>query len=127
MRRLSVWLIGPLLLATTVLSAVTAGPAAAVGVRRVAGDYTVYGKFDKDKPYTSFPMTLNRDGTGTDHFGDTIVWTITDRDLEMTFDDGLWHYSGTKTRAGFNNIKHPGTATNINGGTFPWYAVKITS
>jgi hypothetical protein len=126
MRRISVWLIGPLLLASTAFSAVTAGPAAAVGVNRVAGDYTAYGKFDKSG-YTAFSLTLRRDGTGTDHFNDTIVWTITDKDLEMTFDDGLWHYSGTKTRAGFNNAAHPGTATNSNGGSFSWYAVKITS
>jgi hypothetical protein len=125
MRRFSAWLIGPLLLATTAFSAVTAGPASAVGVNRVAGDYTAYGKFDK-KGYQPFSLTLNRDGTGTDHFGDTIVWTITDKDLEMTFDDGLWHYSGTKTRAGFNNARHPGIATNINGGSFDWYAVKLT-
>ena len=121
MRRLSVWLIGPLLLASIVVSA---APAAA-GVNRVAGQYTAYAKFDKNG-WTAFSLTLNRDGTGTDHFNDTILWTITDKDLEMDFDAGLWHYSGTKTRAGFNNRRNPGIATNINGGSFPWYAVKIT-
>ena len=27
-------------------------------------------------------------------------------------------------RAGFNNLRHPGTLSNINGGTGTWYAVK---
>jgi hypothetical protein len=127
MRRISALLLGPLLLATTALGAAPAGATTTrlAGVNRVAGKYTAYGKFDK-KGYLPFSLTLYRDGTGTDHFGDTIVWTITDKDLEMVFDDGLWHYSGMKTRVGFNNLRHPGTASNINGGTGTWYAVKIT-
>jgi hypothetical protein len=43
----------------------------------------------------------------------------------MTFDDGLWTYLGTKSKAGFNNRAHPGTLSNINGGTGTWYAVRL--
>jgi hypothetical protein len=39
----------------------------------------------------------------------------------MTFDDGLRTYLGTKSKAGFNNRAHPGTLSNINGGTGTWY------
>jgi hypothetical protein len=128
MRRFSAWLVGPLMLAAVVAAAAPAGAATArpdVGVNRVAGQYTAYGKWDK-KGYTPFSLTLNRDGTGTDLYGDTIIWTISGKDLQMTFDGGLWTYLGTKSRAGFDNAKHPGTLSNINGGTGTWYAVKIS-
>jgi hypothetical protein len=55
--------------------------------------------------------------------GPLIVWSLSGKSLTMTFDDGLWTYLGTKSKAGFNNRAHPGTLSNINGGT--WYAVRL--
>jgi hypothetical protein len=126
MKRIAVWLVAPLMLASVGL---TAGPASAVRARpsvgvHVPGEYTAYGKYGKNTEYTAFSLTLRADHTGTDHFNDTIVWSMSGRDLTMNFDDGLWTYLGTKTRAGFNSAKNPGTLSNVNGGTGTWYAIK---
>ena len=126
MKRLSAWLIGPLMLTTT---AIVTGPASTATASTVvphvvAGNYTMYEVWGP-KGHDSFSMTLYRDHTGTDHFGDSIVWSLADdKSFEMTFDDGLYHYIGMKTRAGLNNARHPGTMSNINGGHGTWYAVK---
>jgi hypothetical protein len=126
MKRIAAWLVGPLMLVST---GVAANPASAATVRpsvgvHVPGEYTAYGKYGNNTKYISFSLTLRADHTGTDHFNDTIVWSMSGRDLTMNFDDGLWTYLGTKTKAGFNSAKNPGTLSNVNGGTGTWYAIK---
>jgi hypothetical protein len=127
MKRLSAWLIGPLMLTTL---AVTAGPAAASTHRAtkpevVYGEYTAYGKYGS-ADYIPFSLTLYKDHTGTDHFNDDIVWSKSGRSITMVFDGGLWTYLGTKTKTGLSKLKTPGTFSNINGGTGTWYAVTST-
>ena len=123
-RRLGAWLCAPLVLLTL---AVTALPAAAATTPKVFGTYTVYGSYGK-KSHQSFSLTLYKDHTGKDHFGDTITWTLDGKSLTMHFniDAGEWTYLGTKRASGFNTAKNPGTLSNVNGGTGTWYAVKTT-
>jgi hypothetical protein len=122
MKRLSAWLIGPLMITTLV---VTAAPAFAAPARPkvVQGIYTAYGTFNgKDRQV--FSLTLYKDHTGTDHFNDNIVWSLSGKDLTMVFDTDLWTYHGTKRKSGFNTASAPGSLTNKNGGSGTWYAVK---
>jgi len=123
-RRVGVWLSAPLVVLTL---AVTAVPAAAA-TPKVFGNYTVYGSYGP-KSHQTFSLTLYKDGTGKDHFGDTITWSLDGKKLTMHFnvDAGEWTYLGTKRASGFNTKKKPGTLSNVNGGTGTWYAVKITS
>jgi hypothetical protein len=120
MKRLSAWLVGPLLFASIVVGAT---PAAASTT--VAGNYTAYGKWGTSTTYQAFSLTLYSNHTGTDHFNDTIVWSRSLKSITLVFDGGLWTYLGTKTRTGISSLRYPGTLSNINGGTGTWYAVKI--
>ena len=127
MKRIAAWLVGPLML---VGIGFAAAPATAATVRplsevNVPGNYTAYAKYGTSTKWVAFSLTLRADHTGTDHFNDTIVWSISGKDLTMNFDDGLWTYLGHKTRAGFNNKSNPGTLSNVNGGTGVWYAVRL--
>jgi hypothetical protein len=123
MRRLSAWLIGPLALATV---AVTAGPVAAATAKPliVQGEYTVHGFYGKLGHPQVFSLTLYKNHTGTDHFNDTITWSLDGKNLTMVFDSGLWTYHGLKRATGFSTAKAPGTLSNVHGGTGTWYAVK---
>jgi hypothetical protein len=127
MKRHALWLIGPLMLCFAVVAAspaAAATPRPSVGPAVVAGNYTVHANFN-NTGYQTYALTLYANHTGTDHYNDTIVWSLSGKNLTMNYDDGLWTYLGTKTKAGFNNKRHPGTLSNINGGTGIWYAVKI--
>jgi hypothetical protein len=129
MKRLTAWLIGPLMLSTIAIAAVPASAATArpaVNPKGVPGNYTLYQKIGK-KGYINFSMTLRADHTGTDHVNDTIIWKKSGKDITMTFDDGLWTFLGTKTKAGLSSLANPGTMSNINGGHGTWYAVKLPS
>ncbi|HEX4491355.1 MAG TPA: hypothetical protein VH914_09150 [Acidimicrobiia bacterium] len=126
MRRLSAWLIGPLALAAV---AGMAGPVAAATTKPLAvqGQYVVYGSYNKKPRLQSFSLTLYKNHTGTDHFNDTITWSLDGKNLTMIFDKGLWTYHGVKHVGGFNTVKKPGTLANVNGGYGTWYAVPATT
>ena len=126
MKRLAAWMVGPLMLAC---AGMTAGPAAAATARpavsAVVGQYTAYGKYGTATNYIPFSLTLRADHTGTDHFNDNIIWSKSGKQITLNFNDGMWTYLGTKTRAGISSLAVPGTLSNINGGTGTWYAIKI--
>ena len=125
MRRLSAWLIGPLALATV---AVAAGPIAATTTPVVKANYTVHGYYGKHAREQDWAMTLYTNHTGSDHFGDTITWSVdAEKNFTMILNDGLWTYHGIKRANGISTAKNPGTFSNINGGTGTWYAIKIPS
>lgn len=125
-RRLGAWLAAPLVLLTLAVTAVPA--AAATKPPKVFGVYTVYGSYGK-KSHQTFSMTLYKDHTGKDHFGDTIEWTLDGKNLTMHFNVGAGEstYLGTKRASGFSTKKAPGTLSNVNGGTGTWYAVKVAA
>ena len=123
------WLAAFCVVAVAGLTTMPAGaavprPAAVVMPAVVAGNYTMHANFN-GTGYQTFSMTLYSNHTGTDHYNDTIIWSVSDRNLTMTWDAGLWTYLGLKTKTGFNKPRIPGTLSNINGGTGIWYAVKI--
>jgi hypothetical protein len=124
MRRVA-WLIGLLALTTV---AATAGAAAAAAPTKppvVQGVYTVSATYGKQAHPQTFSMTLYKNHTGTDHFGDTITWSVDGKSFTMVLDGGLWTYHGTKHLGGFDTAAKPGTLENVNGGTGTWYAVRI--
>src|ERR1044071_5563935 len=116
MRRLSAWLIGPLALATV---AASAGAAAATTKPLVVkANYTVYATYGPNNVKQTFSLTLYTNHTGTDHFNDTITWSVDDlKNITMIFDGGLWTYDGHMRRYGISSKKYPGTLSNSNGGT----------
>jgi hypothetical protein len=124
MRRLCAWLIVPLAIATL---AVAANPAAAAPrTLTVKANYTVYAKYGPKQSPQTFSLTLYTNHTGSDHFGDTITWSVdADKNFTMVLDDGLWTYHGVMRAKGISTKRNPGTLSNINGGFGTWYAVKI--
>lgn len=126
MRRLSAWLIGPLALATVALAA---GPAAAsTKAPVVKAEYTVYGNYGSKPSPQVFSLILYKNHTGTDHFNDTITWSVdASKNLTMVFDNGLWTYHGVLRANGISTKRNPGTLSNVNGGTGTWYAVKTVA
>ena len=126
MRRRSAWLIGPLALAMVAAAAIPS--AATTKPLVVKAQYTVTGNYNT-KPHTQvFSLTLYTNHTGTDHWNDTITWSVdAEKNVTMVLDDGLWTYHGVMRANGISTKRNPGTLSNINGGFGTWYAVKVVT
>ena len=101
-----------------------AAVASTVAPNHVAGTYTVHGIWTGRGNWFQYSLTLNTDHTGSDEYGDTITWSTNGRAFTMTLNGGTATYQGTKSKAGFDNLLHPGTMTNTTGRSGIWYAVK---
>jgi len=118
-------MIGALMLAAPMLTSGPSAVASTVQPAVVRGNYTMYVNWNGSPGWMPFPMTLNRNHTGIDGFGDVITWSLSGKSLQMTFNGGgsSTQYFGTKTRTGFNRLASPGTM--LSGGSVGvWYAVK---
>jgi hypothetical protein len=124
MKRVAALMIGALMLAAPVLTAGAAG-ASRVAPSVVKGNYIVLVHWNGGAPgYQSNPVTLNKDHTGHDNFGDVISWSLSGKSFHMSFTGpNPAEYFGTKTRNGFNKESKPGTVVDgPSNGT--WYAIK---
>ena len=126
MRRLAVLAVSALLLlAPTVANAATAA-ATTPASRPVAGTYKLFYNWSQTG-FSHSPMTLNADGTGSDKAGHPITWSMSGKSLTLLLNDppsGVTTYLGTKSRAGFDTRRHPGTMSSNQGFAGVWYAVK---
>jgi hypothetical protein len=128
MRRYCARLISTLVLVST---AVAVEPAAATAARpavapaaAIAGHYTGFLNWNHTG-YSRFWLVLNPDHTGTDKYHETIVWSQSGKTFEMTVNGtAVATYHGTKTKAGLNNRRHPGTMSNDIGDSGTWFAVR---
>jgi hypothetical protein len=112
-----------------VMAAFAAEPAAATAARPsvapgavIAGSYTAFVNWN----HSRYWLVLNSDHTGTDKYGDTIVWSQSGKSFEMTLTNSTATatYHGTKTKAGLSNRRHPGTVSNNIGDSATWFAVR---
>jgi hypothetical protein len=119
-KRFSAWLIGPFMLSTAAVAVMPAAAAQGAVPHSIAGTYTCFINWNH-VGYHKFPLTLNRDHTGTGD-GYPVVWSRSGQSFEMVL-NGIATYRGTRTKAGFNSKASPGLATT-SGASGPWYAIK---
>lgn len=122
MRRL---MLGAAALAMVIGQASGAGarPSASCGTVPV-GHYNVFVDW-QGIGHHRFPMSLRANGKGTAAGSNTIVWTLTGSDFEMSINDGVAHYSGSPSHLGLNTTANPGTMTSISGDSGTWHARKV--
>jgi hypothetical protein len=126
MKRLAGLMIGASMLLAPMLTICPAG-ASAARPAVVKGHYTVLVHWDGGPPgYLPFAVTLNKNRTGFDDFGDSINWSLNGKNFQMAFSGpNPATFVGTKTKAGFNKESKPGMVFSVPGPvTGTWYAVK---
>jgi hypothetical protein len=91
-----------------------------------AGIYVVYVKWGHDKRWSGWELTLSPNGKGSSSEpGGDITWSRAGKTVtvSLVYPAVEADYTGTKTRAGFNKPRKPGTMTNTDGSSGIWYAV----
>ena len=128
MKRLSALVIFALLASAPMLASEPSAGATAVAPDVVAGTYNIFYKWSEMTTYAEDPITLHRNHTGTDTYGDAITWSLSGKTITIVFENSSFPgvtatYIGTKNRVGFSHQRNPGTMSNSSGDTGIWYGL----